>query len=182
ELHRAVQATLASKSSVVPTRIGDEPDFEFVEVYQAPDRLRETIGDHEKITIGRDRWAGPGAIDGTYVRTTAEHADRRDTFEQMLTDLRPLATATDVSRDGAAYRFRFGTDGKVLSGTATITGGRIGTLAIGPGPGHGWATETVISDYDQAPAVDPPPAEKILDQDDLRRGTIDPAIADLLAD
>lgn len=183
-LHRAVQATLASKSFVARTRISDEPDFEFVEVYQAPDRLRETIGDNEKITIGRDRWAGPGpvATDGTYVHTTLQPADRRDTFERMLTDLRGLAAATDVSRDGATYSFRFGADGKVLSGTATLTGGRIGTLAIGRGLGNGWATQTVISDYDQAPAVDPPPAEKVLDQDALRRGTIDPAIANLLAD
>ena len=178
EFHRAVQATLASKSFVVRTRIGGEADFPVDEVYQAPDRLRRTIGDNERITIGRDIYSGPGPIDGHYVRTAVEPADQRDTFDRMLTDVRPLATARDVTRDGSTYHYRFGADTKVLSGTATIAGGRIETLTIGPG--HGSATQTTISAYDQAPAVDPPPADRILDEDDLRRGTIDPAIAALL--
>ena len=176
-----MQATLASKSFVVRTRIPSEPDFEVTEVYQAPDRIRTQIGDVEKITIGRDIYTGPGAIDDHYVQTAIEPSDQRDTFDRMLTDLRPLATARDVTWDGSAYHYRFGADGKVLSGTATITDGRIEALTIGPGPGQGWARESEINDYDRAPAVDRPPVERIVDEDDLRRGTIDPAIADLLA-
>lgn len=168
-----------SKSFVVRTRIGDEADFSVTEVYQAPDRLRRTIGDHQRITIGRDIYSGPGAIDDSYVRTV-EPSDHRDVFDRMLIDLRGLASARDVTWDGSSYHCRFASDGKVLSGTATISDGRIETLTIGPGPGHGWATETAISDYDRAPAVEPP--ARNLDEEDLRRGTIDPAIAELLAE
>lgn len=176
EFHRAVRATLASKSFVARTRIGDEADV--TEVYQAPDRLRRIIGDIERITIGRDIYSGPGPIEGHYVRTEVEPSDERDTFDRMLTDLRPLVMARDVTWDGAAYHYRFGADGKVLSGTATIADGRLVTLTIDAGP-HGWATRTAIGDYDRA-AVDQPPADRTLDNDDLRRGTIDPAIAELL--
>jgi hypothetical protein len=180
DFHRAVQATLASKSFVVRTRMGGEADFAVTEVYQAPDRLRRAIGDIERISIGPDIYSGPGAPDNHYLRSAVEPSDQRDTFDRMLTDLRPLATARDITRDGSAYHYRFGADGKVLSGTATIADGRIETLTIGPGPGHGSATQSAISDYDRAPAVDRPPANRTLDEDDQRRGTIDPAIAELL--
>lgn len=187
ELHRAAQATLAAKSFVVhtrledPTQAADGADYQWTEVYQAPDRLHrkvtagpETVSD--EITIATDRYRADLAADGRYLHLTDPPTTAPGTIATFLADIRPLATATDVRRQGATYRYTVDVGGSTLAGHASISGGRIESFT-NPGSGRVAVLRSTISDYDRATAVEPPPADHIVEQ-----ATIEPAITDHLAE
>jgi hypothetical protein len=188
ELHRAAQATLVAKSFVVrtgledPTLVGNESDYEWAEVYQAPDRLHRTVTAgpetviEEEITIGADSYHADLAGDGRYLRSTEPPTETPEAIDRLLADIRPLATATDVRREGSIYHYTVDAGGRTLAGHASTSGGRIESFT-NPGGGLVAVMRSRISDYDRAAAVEPPPADRIVEE-----ATIEPAITDLLAE
>jgi hypothetical protein len=187
ELHRAAQATLAAKSFVVhtrpedPSRVGDGSGFEWTEVYQAPDRLHrkvtagpQTVSD--EITITTDRYRADLTSDGRYLRSSEPPTKAPEAIDRFLADIRPLATATDVRREGSIYHYTVDAGGRTLAGRASISGGRIESFT-NPGGGRVAVLRSTISDYDRAAAVEPPPADRMVEE-----ATIEPAITDLLTE
>lgn len=193
DLHRAAQATLASSSFVVHVAGTNGSAGEMTVVYQAPDRFHTTYasGESEMITIGRTVYARfgtvapppmpgvetvPGLSDGSVPQVGT--AVPPGTFQRIqspasgpspgdgsLAQLRTLADAGQVDWDGARYRWRTGSGKSAVSGDAHVDQGKIADFTFLPAD-PAWTGSSVtyrITDYDHAPPVEPPPADKVID-------------------
>jgi hypothetical protein len=163
-------------------------------VYQAPDRFRTTdaSGGSEMITIGRTLFArfaslappplpgvdaepGPSGASvpmagiavpvGSFRRIQAP-ASGPNPVDGAFAQLRALADAAQVERDGAGFHWRAGSGKGAVSGDAHADGGKIADftfLAADPASAGG-PTTFRLTDYDTAPPVEPPPANEVVDE------------------
>lgn len=178
ELHRAAQATLASRSFVIHVTVNGVAGEKTI-VYQAPDRAHTSgrAGDPEMITIGRTVYTRFSLAPGTLVAPDYQ-GPPPDVFQRFqapasgpgptdasLAELRALADAPKIERDGAGYRWRTGSGRSAVSGDAHVIDGRIASFTFKPeAPEWEMGAATYrISDYDAAPAVEPPPADRVVD-------------------
>jgi hypothetical protein len=178
ELRRAAQATLASRSFVIRVSV-DGVGEERTSVYQAPDRvhIRGGPNDSEMISVGRTVYTRfrlpvgstlapdfPGPPPDVFQRFEAPAAGAGAT-DGVLAELRALADAPEVERDGAGFRWRSGSGRSAVSGAAHVAEGRIARFTFKPeAPEWTMAAATYrIDDYDAAPAVEPPPADRLVD-------------------
>jgi hypothetical protein len=80
-----------------------------------------------------------------------------------LAQIHALAEAPEVERDGAGFRWRTGSGRGAVSGDADIANGRIASFTFEPETPEwsGGAVTYRFTDYDSAPAVEPPPADRV---------------------
>ena len=152
-------------------------------VYQAPDRVHTTggAGDPEMITIGRTVYTRFSLAPGTVVAPDYQ-GPSPDVFQRFqapasgpgpteasLAELRALADAPKIERDGPGYRWRTGSGRSAVSGDAHVADGRIASFTFKPeAPEWEMGAATYrISGYDAAPAVEPPPADRVVDAPDM---------------
>ncbi len=147
-------------------------------VYQAPDRARRSRSAGEvEIFIGHTMYHSFPAMmtgatgnlplpEGHYWRTEIP-AGGPSAADGVLAELRIVAEATDVDRTGSStYRWESGTGRAAVSGHATVENGRVVRFSFAP-EDPAWENVVVtytIGDFDRAPAVEPPPADKVIDQ------------------
>jgi hypothetical protein len=173
ELRRAVEATLASKSFVMHVEVAGHPESEGDIVYQAPDRARKTSGaTGVEIAVGHTMYSNMPSLgieptlrtlpEGSFWRFEAPRPDPRPLAQGYLGELRVLGDASEVTRVGSSYRYRAGTGKDAVSGDAHIDKGRVARFTFTPA-GMNAVTTYSIADYDAAPAVEPPPANRVVD-------------------
>lgn len=182
QLRRAAEATLASRSFVIHVTVNGVDDEKTI-VYQAPDRVHTTggAGDPEMISIGRTVYTrfslAPGTVLAPDYRGPSPDVFQRfqtpasgpGPTEGSLAELRALAAAPKIERAGARYRWRTGSGRSAVSGDARLADGRIASFTFKPETPEwqmGPATYR-LSDYDAAPAVEPPPADRVVDAPDV---------------
>lgn len=187
ELRRAVESTLASTSFVVH-RLGEGEaavDGETRVIFQAPDRARVSdSGGLDTIAVGRtivSNVAVAGTTPGLFTRPSAPtlpngfyakwRASRSEGpyVDDLLEEIRELAAVTSVERSGSTYRWETKESLGTSFGEARIAGGRLVDFTVrNDHPAIKHLVRTLrFGDYDRAPAVDLPPADKVVDPPDL---------------
>jgi len=191
ELHQAVQRTLASTSFVAQVEAAGSAGGVKI-IYRAPDRFERinASGDVEMIGIGRTMFVGLAALasggppgvaglpvvanplapggapagPGTFQRIDGPTSGPSP-VDGALVELRTLAGATQVERDGGTFHWRAGSGKAAVSGDAHTGGGRIADFTfLRADPALNSARETYrLTDYDAAPPVETPPADKVVD-------------------
>lgn len=187
ELRQAVDATLASTSFVVHWQGEGEPadDGEMTVIFQAPDRARASdSAGLDTIAVGRTlysnrakpgtgpdlfyRPAVPVLPNGAYAQWSALRAEP-PYVDNLLEQIRLPGMATTVERTGSTYRWRAVLAPGTVSGEAHVVAGRLSdfTVRADTRAAEGFVTTLRFSDYDRAPAVEAPPADRVIDPPDL---------------
>ena len=173
ELRRSVEVTLASKSFVMHVEVAGHPESEGDIVYQAPDRARKSSrATGVEIAVGHTMYSNMSGLgiepnlrtlpEGSFWRFEAPRPDPRPLAQGYLVELRVLGDASEVTRVGSSYRYRAGTGKDAVSGDADTANGRVARFTFTP-VGMNAVTTYSIGNYDAAPAVEPPPANRVVD-------------------
>lgn len=158
-LGSAALATLQSSSFVAETKVTGSPLLaqELTRTYAAPDRLRlvSSVGG-ESILIGGTAYFPFPNRPGYY---EAHAMDDRSTVEDFFPHLAELLRAEEVVSSGDSFTFAL----RSGRGGAEIVDGRVVALTVHEViEGEETTAAYAFSMFDKAPAVEPPPDDRIL--------------------
>lgn len=92
-------------------------------------------------------------------------ASQPSVVEGYLAEIRFLADATDVKRSGSSFRYQVGSGREAVSGDVHVERGRVieFTFVIADPAWKDGGKKVRIDTFDEAPPVEPPPADKVVD-------------------